>query len=113
MLSICSCVSWPSVCLLWKNICSFFLTIFDWVICFDLELHELFVILKINPLFIALFANIFPHCVGCHFALLMFYFIFQKILSLTRFHLILFRALQETEKDILQFTSKCAACILL
>ena len=76
MLNIFSSACWPSVCLLWKNICSFFPTIFDWVICFDLELHELFVILKINPLFIALFVNIFPHCVGCLFALLMFYFIF-------------------------------------
>ena len=46
MLNIFSCAHWPSVCLLWRNVCwgilppSFF---FDWVVCFDdIKLHELF-----------------------------------------------------------------------
>ena len=44
MLSIFSCVFWPSVCPLWRNVCLDLLPIF-WLGClfFDVELHELFV----------------------------------------------------------------------
>ena len=36
-----SCVYWPSVCLLFRNVCLGFLPIFYWAICFpDFELYE-------------------------------------------------------------------------
>ena len=44
MLSIFSCICWPSGCLLWKNVCSCLLPIFTWIICFfDVELYKLFI----------------------------------------------------------------------
>ena len=44
MLSIFSCASWPSVCLLGELSISVFCPFFDLVVCFsDIELHELFV----------------------------------------------------------------------
>ena len=45
MLIIFSCACWSSVCLLWKNIYSGLLPIFNWVVWvlfFYIELHELF-----------------------------------------------------------------------
>ena len=42
MLSIFSCVCWPSVCFLWRNVYLILLPIF-WLGSFDMELHELFV----------------------------------------------------------------------
>ena len=41
-------------------------------------------ILEINPLSVALFANIFSHSEGCLFVLFMVSFYVQKLLSLTR-----------------------------
>ena len=42
MLSIFSCASWPSVCLLWRNVYLGLLLIFNCVVwLFDIELHEL------------------------------------------------------------------------
>ena len=67
MLSIFSCAYWPSVCFLWRNVCLVFLPIFLLGCLFLLlltcmsHLH----ILEINPLSVALFANIFSHSVGC------------------------------------------------
>ena len=44
MLTIFSCVYWPSVCLLWRNACLGLLPMFDWAVCFpDIELHELLI----------------------------------------------------------------------
>ena len=44
MLSIFSCACWPSVCLLWKNVCLGLCPFSDWVVSyFDIELYELFV----------------------------------------------------------------------
>ena len=41
MLSIFSCVCWPSVCLLWRNVCLGLLPIFCLgCLVFDIELHE-------------------------------------------------------------------------
>ena len=42
MLSIFSCVCWPSVCLLWKNVYSGPLPIVQLGCFFDVELHEFF-----------------------------------------------------------------------
>ena len=47
-------------------------------------------ILKINPLSVASFANIFSHCVGCLFVLFMVSFAVQKLLSFLRSHLFIF-----------------------
>ena len=42
ILSIFSCGCWPSVCLLWKNIYTGLLLLFNWVVFFDAELNEVF-----------------------------------------------------------------------
>ena len=47
-------------------------------------------ILKIKPLSVALFANIFSHSVGCICILFMFSFAVQKLVSLIRSHLFIF-----------------------
>ena len=44
-------------------------------------------ILEINPLSVALFANIFSHSVGCLSVLFMVFFALQKLLNLIRSHL--------------------------
>ena len=59
-----SCACWPSVCRLWKNVCLGLLPTFYWVVCFfDIEVNALLYILDINPLSVALFANIFFYLV--------------------------------------------------
>ena len=66
-----SCVCSSSVCLLWRNVCLSLPPIFYWVVCFfDVELLIYFImscsyILEINPLSMASFAIIFPHCKCC------------------------------------------------
>ena len=47
-------------------------------------------ILHVNPLLVALFADIFSHSVGCLFILLMVSFAVQKLLSLIRSYLFIF-----------------------
>ena len=68
-------------------------------------------ILEINPLLVALFANIFSHSVGCLFILFMVSFAVQNLLSLIRFHLFIFIFISITLGDrsktfLLQFMSK-------
>ena len=58
--------------------------------CFYIELQELFSILKINPLSVASFANIFSQSVNCLFILFMVCLAVQKFLSLIRPHLFSF-----------------------
>ena len=66
MLSIFPCACWPYVCLLWKNVYSRLLTIFNWVFAFlMLSCMNCLYILDINPLTVISFANIFSHSVGC------------------------------------------------
>ena len=43
MLNIFSCASLPYICLIWRNVYLNLLPIFDWVVIFDFQLHELFV----------------------------------------------------------------------
>ena len=70
-----SYASWSSVCRLWEHVCLGLLPTFYWVVCFfDIEVYALLYILDINPLSVALFANIFFHLVDCLFVLLMFSF---------------------------------------
>ena len=47
-------------------------------------------IFEINPLSVALFANISIHSEGCLFIVFMVSFAVQRLLSLTRFHLFIF-----------------------
>ena len=68
-----------------------FCPVFDSVVCFlCIELHELFVILEINPLSITSLANTFSHSVGYLFILLMVSFAMQKLSSLIRSYLFIF-----------------------
>ena len=93
MLSIFSCAYWPSVCFLWRNVYLGGLPIF-WLVCcccfWILSCMSCLYILDINPLSIALFANIFSHYVGYLFVFLMISFAVQKLLSLIRSHLFIF-----------------------
>ena len=70
-------------------------------------------ILYINPLLVALFANVLSHSIGCLFILLMISFAVQKILSLIRSHLFIFAfisfALGDwSKKTLLRFISENA-----
>ena len=69
-------------------------------------------ILEINPLSVALFANIFSHREGCLFISFIVSFAVQKLLSLIRPHLFTFVLIFITlgggsKKTLLQFMSKC------
>ena len=98
MLSIFSCASWSSVCLLWRNAYLGLHPFLDWVVCFlILSCMSCLYILEINPLSIDSFANIFSHSVGCLFILFMVSFAVQKLSSFIRSHLflLLFTLLQK------------------
>ena len=97
MLSIFSCASWPSVCLLWRNVYLGLLPIFliglfgfVFVVVFWQSCLSHSYILEINPLSFASFENIFSHSVGCLLILFMISFAVQKLLSLIRSHLFIF-----------------------
>ena len=47
-------------------------------------------ILEINPLSASLFTNIFYRSEGCHFVLLMVFFVHEKLLNLNKSHLFIF-----------------------
>ena len=62
----------------------------DWVTYFSgIELQELLVV-EINSLSVASFANIFSHSEGCLFVFFVVSFAMQKLLSLIRSHLFIF-----------------------
>ena len=114
MFSIFSCVCWPSVCLLWRNVDLSLLPIF-WLgylgVFFILSCMNCLYILEINPLSVALFANIFSHSIGCLFVLFMVSFDAQKLLSFIRYHLFTFVFVSITlgdgsKKILLQFMSE-------
>ena len=68
-----------------------FCPLWGWVVCFSgTELHELLVILEINPLSAVSFAIIFSHSEGCVFTLFMVSFTVQKLSSLIKSHLFIF-----------------------
>ena len=113
MLSSLSCASWPSVCLLWRNVYLGLLPIF-WLGCFFfliLSWMSCLYILEINPLSVDSFANIFSHSEGCLFVLIVVSFALQKLLSFIRSHLFIFVFISITlgsglEKILLWFMSK-------
>ena len=100
MLSIFSCVSWPSVCLLWRNIYVGLMPIFWWCCLgfFDIELYELFVsylcILEIKPFWLH-----FSQSVDYLFVLLMVSFALQKFISLIRSYLFIFPSISFAFRD--------------
>ena len=51
ILNISSCMCWPSVCLLWKNVCSGLWPTDNWFLwSFDIEFRELFIYFGFQPL---------------------------------------------------------------
>ena len=89
VLSIFSCVCWPSVCLLWRNVyLDLSPPVFDCVVFFILscmsclDILESNSFLEINSLLVAPFANVFSHCEGCLFVLFMVSFaLYRSILD--------------------------------
>ena len=69
MLSIFSCICWPSVCLLWRNIYLSLLPRFCFFFHFFLLICMSCLYIFINPLLLALFASIFSHSEVCVFIL--------------------------------------------
>ena len=102
ILNIFSCAYWPSVYLLWKNVCPDPLPNF-WSGCLFLLLlsfmNSLY-IMEINPLLDKLFANIFSQLVCCLFILLLVSFALQKLFSLIKSHLFIFSFVSLVWKDV-------------
>ena len=63
---------------------------FDWVVFLIVSCMSWLYILEINLLSVALVAIIFSHSEGCLFILFTVSFAVQKLLSLIRFHLLIF-----------------------
>ena len=84
MLSIFSSVYWPSVCFLWRKVCSgSFCPFFDWLFVFlILSCTNCLYILKINPLSVASLANIFSPLWGLSFHLVYGFLCCAKALEL-------------------------------
>ena len=112
MLSIFLCVCWPSVYVFFgemsiRSSTHFLIGLFYFILSCLCCLY----ILEINPLLVALFANIFSHSEGCLFVLFMVSFAVQKLLSCIRSHLFTFVFIfiilgSESKKILLQFMSK-------
>ena len=92
MVSIFSCVCWPSVCLLWRNVCLSLPPIFliGLFVFLALSCMNCLYILEINPLSVVSFAITFSHSEDCLLILFIVSFAMQKLLSLIRFHLFIF-----------------------
>ena len=112
MLSTFLCAYWLPVFLLWRNVYLGLLPIFQLnCLFFDIELYELLFILEINPLSVALFANIFSHSIDCPFLWFMISFAVRKLICLIRSHLFIFGFIftvlgDGSKKILLQFMSK-------
>ena len=121
-LSIFFCPCWPSAYLLWRNVCLgpllffffFFLIVYFLILSCLSCLH----ILEINPLLVKSFTNIFPHSVGCLFAMVVC--AVQKLLCLIRSYLFIFVfvsiALGERSKEkkiAVIFVKECPAYAFL
>ena len=116
ILSIFSCVYWPSVCLLQRNVYLGPLPIFNFFLFFLLSCMSYLCILEINPLSVASFASIFSHFEDCLFVLFMVSFAVHKRLSLIRSHLFVFVFIFITlgggsKRILLWFMSKCSAYV--
>ena len=108
MLSIFSCAYWPVVCLLWKNVCSGPLFIFNQIIWF-LLLNFMRYILDISPYEIH-DLQIFPPIPRIVFFFCL-WFPFAVLKLLIRYHLFIFVFIlitigSESKKILLRFMSK-------
>ena len=82
---------WPSVCLLWKNVCSNHLLIFQVDFFFPLlSCMRYLYVLGINHLANIWLANISSHSSGCLFILLLVSFALQKVFSMMQSHFFIF-----------------------
>ena len=90
MLNIFSCACWLSVCLLWKNVYLGLLSNFWLGFFLILSSMSRLYILRIKPLSVTSFPNIFSHSGGCLFILFMVSFAVQKLICLIRPHLFIF-----------------------
>ena len=88
LFSIFSCVYWPSVCYLWRNVCLGSLPILIRLFVF-LILNCIYVS-EINPLSVASFAIVLSNSEGCLFILFTVSFVMKKLLSLIRPHVLTF-----------------------
>ena len=109
MFSIFSCVYWPSVCYLWRNVCLGSLPILIRLFVF-LILNCIYVS-EINPLSVASFAIVLSNSEGCLFILFTVSFVMQKLLSLIRSHVLTFVFISiilggGSERILLWFMSK-------
>ena len=91
-MSIFSCVCWPSVCFLWRNVCLHLSSIF-WIGLFVflvLSCISCLFILEINPLSVVSFVIIFSHSEVCLLICLLFPLLCKSFLSLIKSHLFTF-----------------------
>jgi len=88
---------------------AFFLS---WVSFFILSYMNCLHILEIKLLSIMSFTNIFSQSVGCLFILSMVLFAAEKLLSLIRYHLLLFPLLWETNPKMLCYDLHQRVCCL-
>ena len=72
-------------CLFWSSA-----HFFDCVVCFVIECVSCLYTLKIKPLLVPSFANIFSQPIDCLLVLFIVSFAIQRLISLIRFHLFLF-----------------------
>ena len=81
MLSIFLCAYWPSECLLWENVYSDPLPIFNCIsYFFDIQLYEFFIHFLYQSLIRYIIRNIF-YSVGCLFILLMTFSLCESFLN--------------------------------
>ena len=74
-----SCACWSYACLLWRNVYSGVLPIFNWVVLLLLlSCRKCLYILEVKPFLVTLFANIFSQPIDCFFILFMISFAIQR-----------------------------------
>ena len=90
MLSIFSYACCPNVCLLWRNVYLVCFPFYIGLFLLLLSCMRCLYILKIKPLSVALFANIFFYSVGSCFIFFMVFSAMQELVSFIRSNLLIF-----------------------
>ena len=109
MLSIFSFTCWPSMCLLWKNVCSDSLPIFNLGFFFLCWVYEFFVYFGLlPPLTDTLFANIISHSIGGLFILLIVSFAVSiHTHTHTHIHIYMYVCIYVCESFLVQCSLTC------